>query len=310
MNQEFINQNPADHAAQGNIYSTDNQFENQGLLPPNQPIAQEISYYPSQNQNNLYDKPINSQNNQIPTPSQPYYPPPQSAIPNQTQPYYPPGQIQGMANPVPQIYPQNNYPPQAGGVIIPTQSAYNAKYENYKNISQINHKGIYQPDENTFYISTGFCFKLFPFIFAIMGVFFMLVPLMDPKGTGGNIYMASAAGVIFFIVGVSLFFLMYNDIYFIMGPNTLTIMKKALCRKKILIYNPGELLRIELNYAYTRRRGRRRSHSHKYSLVIVPKNGKADNIFTIGSSSRFFTNEEIEYFIYFINAHIQTKMIA
>ena len=80
MNQELINQDPAELAAQGNIYAKDNQFQNQGLLPPNPSRAQELSYYPPQNENNLYDKPINSQNNQITPPSKPYYSTPQNAI--------------------------------------------------------------------------------------------------------------------------------------------------------------------------------------------------------------------------------------
>ena len=87
-------------------------------------------------------------------------------------------------------------------------------------------------------------------------------------------------------------------------------MKKALFRKKILIYNPGELLRIELNYVYSLKSGRPEGLFHKYSLVIVLTNGKTDNIFTIESGSTVFTNEEIEYFLYYINAHIQTKMGA
>ena len=62
-----------------------------------------------------------------------------------------------MVNPESQIYSQNNYPPQNGGPIIPTQPVYNDKYRNYQNITQINHKRIYQPNANTFYI---FIFQL------------------------------------------------------------------------------------------------------------------------------------------------------
>ena len=92
-----------------------------------------------------------------------------------------------------------------------------------------------------------------------------------------------------------------------MGPNTLTIMKKATCRKKTNIYNPGELERIEFNYRYTLEAGDRR-YTHKYTLIVVPTNGDVDNIFEVGSSNRLFTIEEMEYFLYYINTHIQTKM--
>ena len=168
-----------------------------------------------------------------------------------------------MVNPESQIYSQNNYPPQNGGSIIPTQAVYNDKYRNYQNITQINHKRIYQPDENTFYISTGCFAKLFPAIFIILGIFLLIFPINGLKETGVSIYIIPIIGLIFFIVGLCLNSIIYNKIYFIMGPNTLTIMKKALCRKKTQIYNLDELLRIELNYVYSRKCGRSESLFHK-----------------------------------------------
>ena len=92
-----------------------------------------------------------------------------------------------------------------------------------------------------------------------------------------------------------------------MGPNTLTVMKKAQCRKKVTIYNPGDLQRVEFNYRYSYS-GRDEGYMHLYNLIIVPTNGKVDRIFTIKSSPRIFTTKEINYFLYYINTHIQTKM--
>ena len=47
---------------------------------------------------------------------------------------------------------------------------------------------------------------------------------------------------------------------------------------------------------------------HHYNLIVVPTNASPDTIFSIGSSSRVFTPEEMGFFLYYINIHIQTKM--
>ena len=98
-------------------------------------------------------------------------------------------------------------------------------------------------------------------------------------------------------MGFLSFFRKYNDVYFIMDSNNLIVIKKELCRKKTHIYNPGELIRIDFNH-----------NENNYSLVIVVKNGNNDNIFNIKAFVPIFTNEEIDYFLYYINTHIQTKM--
>ena len=313
MEQPFLNQNPnnvnqINIVTQGNIYIQENQYQNQpnnpshpGMIPIQENQIPEKPFYASQDSNTPYEKPLNTQDNQLPPPPQAYYPPSQNTIP--PQPVYP--TTQGVINPIPQIIPQNNYYPQNTGIIIQNQPVYKDEYKNYANIRQINHKGIYQTDENTFYISTGCCFKLFPYIFTCVGLFLMSLPITNIGE--GNMYIAAIIGIIFFVAGISLFCVMYNNIYFIMGPNTLTVMKKATCRKKATIYNPGEIQRVEFNYEYSYR-GSDEGYMHRYNLIIVPTNGKIEHIFNIGSSSRVFTTEEIDYFLYYINTHIQTKM--
>ena len=187
-----------------------------------------------------------------------------------------------------------------GGVPQPIIQ-YNNAYQQYTNINQINHKGISQVDENTFYITTGCCFKLFPYIFILFGSAFIAFWILD-----GSI-IPGLFGILFAFLGICMFFNLFNNIYFVMGPNSLIVMKKAACRKKTQIYNAGELQRVEFNYSYSSRR-HGKNPSHNYKLVVFPTNGKEDFIFEVGSSSRIFTNEEIEYFLYYINNHIQTKM--
>ena len=296
MDQQFIDQ--------------ENQI-NPGIQQNNQPM------YPQQ-------PPINTDPNMAP-PEQPYYSSQGNAIPIEKpnpnypsqnvytapiNPQYPPAQSVGV--PVQQAIPVNNYPPQIQTSqpnnyivqpVVPAEYQTQYQYQNYQNITQIPHKGIYQTDANTFYISTGCCFKLFPFIFFLSGCGVVAISFSKDAE---NIFWGGIIGGLFAIIGIFLFFKMYNNIYFIMGPNTLTVMKKAYCGKKTNTYNPGELLRVEFNYnyGYSRKGGR----THNYSLAVVQTNGKTDNIFNIGSSNRVFTTEEIGYFLYYINTHIQTKM--
>jgi len=278
------------------------QDQNQNYMNPPQ-----NNYTPDQSYNStgLIDKP----QNQISQPTQqPYYPPQNLGAP-MVQSAYPPSQ--GVALPVQQGLSVNNYPPQVQNpnnmpyLVQPVAPANQIQYQNYRNISQIPHKGIYQVDENTFYVSTGCCFKIFPFIFFIVGVGVGSLYFFIPEPT----FWLLIFGIIFSAAGLLMFFKMYNNIYFIMGPNTLTIVKKATCGKKTKIYNPGELSRVDFTYDYSYESSTDGGgYMHHYNLIIVPTNEKPDTIFSIGSSSRVFTQEEMGFFLYYINTHIQTKM--
>ena len=225
------------------------------------------------------------------------------------QPVYPP--FQRVDLPVQQGIPVNNYPPQIQNpnntplYAQPVVPVNQIQYQNYRDISEIPHKGIYQINENTFFISTGCWFIIFPFIFFIAGVgigmlyFFVSNP---------NIWILIIGGI-FATAGFFMFFKMYNSIYFEMGPNTLTIVKKAIIGKQTKIYNPGELARVDFTYDYSYDSSSDGGgYMHHYNLIVVPTNASPDTIFSIGSSSRVFTPEEMGFFLYYINIHIQTKM--
>ena len=233
------------------------------------------------------------------------------------QPLYHPSQDNIL--PPQQGLPVDSYPPQNQNSIkipniIQTKALqYQAQYENYKNISEIPHKGIYQVDENTFYISKGCFFKIFPFILFFLGVglasFSFFITNNNQNSFLGPSFFMLIFGITFALVGFILFFKMYNCIYFIKGPNSLTVMKKSIFGKKTRNYNPNELIRIDFLYNYSNDSrpaiGVNEDFVHHYNLIILPRNGKKDTIFSIQSNSRIFTPEEIEYFLYYINTHIQ-----
>ena len=283
-----------------------NQIQNpeQNQLYMNPPLQNNTTSGQPYNSTDFIDKPQNPVAQPIQPPN---YLPPQNLGPPIAQPAYP--QPQGVALPVQQALPVNNYPPQtqnpnAPYFAQPVAPAYQTQYQyqNYKNVSEIPHKGIYQTDENTFYISTGCCFKIFPFIFFIVGVGLCSIAFYTTP-------WILILGGIFTIVGFIMFFKMYNSIYFIMGPNTLTVIKKATCMKQTKMYNPGELTRVDFKYDYSYESSSDGGgYMHHYNLIIVPTNEEQDTIFSIGSSSKVFTQEEMGYFLYYINTHIQTKM--
>ena len=324
MDQPLINQdtNAKDQSiqvVQGNIISTDNQNSNQAqipsnpnyMMPPNMNPPQEQQppqqpYYPPQNQNN-----------QIPLSSQPYYAPPQNAVPNQLQPqpYYPPGQAQGMAVSPPQIstqpvynqqvIPPNHCPDKPGILPIQYSQPVIKDYKNCNNISQIPHKRVFQPEPNIFYISNGCCTKCIPYFFTLLGAYFLLMASLFGKNSFG-IY--AVLGFFFLLFGLLSCCNMIHKIYFIMDQNNLTVIKKAIAGKKTRVYNRGELQRVEFNSFYTISQSRFGSFMYNYSVVIVLTNGNAEPIFSTSSSSALFTIDEINYFLYSINTHIQTKM--
>ena len=274
------------------------QSQDQNQIYMNHPLQNNTTPDQTYNSTDFIDKPQNPV-------SQPTYPP-QNVNAPMAQPVYP--QPQGVALPVQQGLPVNNYPPQIQYpndmpyYVQPVSPENQTQNQNYKNFSEIPHKGIFQVNENTFHITTGCCFKIFPFFIFFAGV-----------GVGANYFFNPESnffllifGAIIASIGLIMFFKLNNDIYFIVGPNSLTIVKKAICLKKAKIYNPGELVGIYFKYSYGR--GSKGGHTHSYNLKVLLTNGKQETIFSFVSNSTVFTLDEMGYFRDYINNHIQTKM--
>jgi hypothetical protein len=122
--------------------------------------------------------------------------------------------------------------------------------------------------------------------------------------------LALIIGFAFCAVGIGTSLTIYHRIYFIIGENSLKVVKKAICGSKTKVSNKGELERIDFLYKYgleTDSEGEK-SYVHRYNLIISETKQKRYTILSKGSGYQFFTPEEIDYFLYFINNHIQTKM--
>ena len=113
-------------------------------------------------------------------------------------------------------------------------------------------------------------------------------------------------GLIFISCSIVFCCRMFHTLFVVLGPNNITVIQKAICNKRITIYNPGELERID--FTYTPSQGKGKKTLHEYALSAVRKDGKTERILYLDSKSIRFTQDEIEYFVYTVNTHIQTKM--
>jgi hypothetical protein len=312
QSQDELQQNPP-YVANTNSSTSDSTYNStQNTPPPEEPYnsaqnADKVQQYPAQ------PYPAQTYPAQIypaqtypaqPYPAQPYpaqpYPAQNMVVPP-NQPYYPP---QG-ATPIQPGVPINNYPlqPIALNVQPIPQNPYCKPY------TLVQHKGILQTETNTYNITTGSCMKIIPFIMFFIGFVTMGFTAISLPET----WIPFIFGLIFISCSIVFCCRMFHNIFIVLGPNNITVIQKAICNKRITIYNPGELERIEFTYNKTRsrntgKRSRGYTTMHNYNIKAVRKNGSSDSILNVGSSLILFTQDEIEFFLYTVNTHIQTKM--
>ena len=290
MEQNFINRNQSQEEPRQNpsyipninSSSSDTIYNStQNITPPEEP------YYSSKSTNNAQQYPS------PPYPAQPY--PAQNMVVPPNQSYYP-----SQGTQIQPGVPISSFPlqPEALNIQPIPQNQY------YKPYSLVQHKGILQTETNTYYIKTGYFLKIFPFFPFFMGSFIMIpIGFVHLPHT----LVALIFGLIFLSCSILCCCKMYHSAFFILGPNTLTVIKKAMCNKKCTIYNPGDLERIDFTNTLSKK-GKRNVTVNNYILKVVEKNGNIDVIFNTGSKTILFTSDEIEYFLYTVNTHIQTKM--
>ena len=287
MEQNFINENQSQEQPQQNPpyvpntdFSTSDSTYNsaQDIPPPEQP------YYLSQSVDKVQQYPTQ------PYPAQPY--PTQNMVIPPNQPYYPP---QG-SNPIQPGVQINNYPLQPIGLNVqnvpPNQL--------HKPYTLIEHKGILQTETNTFCITEGSSEKCIPFIPLILSLFLIII------GIFGDNYIFLILALVLIILSILAYFNHTHSIFIVLGPNTLTVIKKALLYKRISTYNSEELERINFTETKINTSTSRKNPSPKikYEFTVVSKSGKVDLIFN-KLADRIFTSDEIEYFLYTVNTHIQ-----
>ena len=95
----------------------------------------------------------------------------------------------------------------------------------------------------------------------------------------------------------------YYSIHLLLKPNSITLTKKALFKKKVIIYNIDELEKAEICYKYISK-----IYTHRFVLYFVRTSGEKEEFHSINSDKSDVDLKGIKYFIDLINTHIQKKM--
>ena len=257
----------------------------QTFLPENK-YNPESEQYPSKEQ--IYSTPnsfSNQNNNNAPI----YF------KPNDMEPAQLPTQSQSQVI----VYPQ--YAP---GLIQPRQ----LDFSQYSNINQIYHRRINQINNNTFNITKSInekVIKIFPVIFwIIIGIVFLSIWASSDELPFLIVGILGFLMAIFFLIILILF---QHSINFILGKNNITVEELYYCRKKITSYIPGQLSKVELTCIISNC-----NTKYNYSINFKSTRAYGDKAYFEESSNcgRTYTDEEIGYFNYVINRHIETNMMS
>ena len=174
----------------------------------------------------------------------------------------------------------------------------NPQNQYHKPYNLIEHKGIIQTEPDTFHITRDSGKNCSPIFFLLIGIIDTVISI--PRLPNSMIPLAF--GICFIFVGLMLSCISNQSAYINLYPNSISIIKKKSCSRKTLVYNLEELERIDFTHQ------REDNEKNNYFLNIVRKNGNSENILHfISYSGTLFTADEIEYFLYTVNTHIQTK---
>ena len=187
--------------------------------------------------------------------------------------------------------------------IIPSENI-NDNYEKYNNISEVHNSGIKQPKKNKFYISTGCHFLymlIFTFIVGFLAIFLSILCIIYGEPEPGT-FLGPIAGIMLMYYSIKLRCKTYNNIYIILGNNTLTVIKSSGIQQEEKVYKSGELKEVKFISIIDK--------FYSYKLDFVLNENNTENILNIDrNSSQLYTQEEINYFLYVVNKHIQTNMM-
>ena len=268
-------------------------------IPPNYPNTNN----PSFPQNKYSEEQFQTQQQYNPPPSQQQY------YQTQNTGYSSHPQNQSIMPILPENqYPPNNYAQQTTPVFQPPLGA-------DLNISQINHSRISQPSKNVFTLLRRKYIILEILVWMLIGSLFVFLAIflfyVFQKVLIGFIIIL-IIGIITMSLGIRYFF--YTDYIadIILGDNTLTVVKKALCcRKPVTInYQKNDLSRIEFIYKVVKRRTSRKSTNYydAYELIFIFKNDKKERILYDEGQCKTYTDQERLFLVNYINNYINNQI--
>ena len=180
-------------------------------------------------------------------------------------------------------------------------------YSKYNNINQLPHRGIKQVDDNTFYVTKKCCEKLAPIFWILISLIFVSVIIWAEVNAGTII--SCIFGSFFTLIGFYMLCKLYHKVYFQINPNSIRVREVALLGWRTKIYGPGQITNIDFSYNGSNEVGNQSSYN--YSIAIyqnIPNLPEKNVVFSSGGDKQLYTTEEICYFNYIMNHHIQTNM--
>ena len=179
-------------------------------------------------------------------------------------------------------------------------------YSKISNLNQINHMHIYQISDNMFKIKRN-CYTFLKIV-PIIGICISLIMSIILFIVGGEAFTIFGAVFIVILIGhVILAFFNYYEINFILGENNITVEKQAIFRKKTINYISGQIQNVQLTCQFSQEC----EQLYRYKIdFTLNNNGTTSHVsyFKEACDSQIYTLEEIGYFNYVMNKHIQTKM--
>ena len=260
-------------------------------IPPN---------YSDQNNPSFPQKQYSDGQSQV----QQQYNPPQNVVSSQNQYAMP-------------ILPENQNPP--SNYVQPIVPVFQPPLGGELNISQVKHKRVTQPQKNLFILYTNnfskclFCIlMLFASVFVGTSIYLfiqmieitIIVIILD--------MIPGLIGILFMIRPISWLFIPNYSVHIILGDNSITIVKKAICcRKLISNYQKNDLSGSDFTFRIEKRRlkTKNRSYIHTYhihELFLIFKNGQKEEIL---HTEDCFNDEEMNFLVYYINSYINNKII-
>ena len=252
----------------------------------NYPINQNVTYNPSPIQTG------NSNLNITPSPL---------SINTSSDPYQNPKPVEVLQYPNSSDFPQFNK-------ISNTSNQVQIDYSKYTNINQLNHKGIRQKNQNTFYVTEKCCCnKTFPIVFFLLSVSYSSACIFS--GINIKTIIGFCFGTLLIMGGVLMLCKSYHTVYFKLEDNCLKIREVAWCGWKTTFYYPGQLTQIEFTSENELDLKGRQIYIYKIRIYHNMLDQISPLIYYHNyHKKRLFTDEEIGYFNYIMNKYIQTKM--
>ena len=181
-------------------------------------------------------------------------------------------------------------------------------YSKYTNLNQLNHRGIIQKNENTFYIPERCCScgRWFPVIYFTFGFSFCFILLLEI--TVGTVIFA-LFGLFFASLGLVMLCKAYHSFYFVLNSDNIKLICVARCGRKSIVYRSGQITQVIFTSSLSL--DTKGKNIYKYELKIqqnIPGEDSEFIVFGESSGDLLYTEEEIGFFNYIMNHHIQSKL--